>query len=74
MTFMHILFVSTTSSTTIVKGDRSQEAILRTIIDYLHLDARSDVSCKPAAPLLFVHVVGGSGKSRMARKILKRLC
>ena len=67
-------FLSTTSSTTIDKGDPSQEAIVPTIIDYLHVDARSDVSCRPAAPLLFVHAGGGTGKSWMAREILKLLC
>ena len=62
------VFVSTTSSTTIDKSDPSQEAIERIIIDYVHMDARSDASCKPAAPLLFVHAGEGTGKSSMAVK------
>ena len=67
------VFATTTSSTTIDKGDPAKEAILRTIIDYVHVDARLDVSCKPAASLLFVHAGGGTGKSWMAPEILKRL-
>ena len=67
-------FVPAAASPTIDKGDPSQEAILQTIIDYVHLDARSDQSCRPVAPLLFVHAGGGTGKSWMAREILKRLC
>ena len=66
--------MSTPSSTTIDKGDQSQEAILRTIIEYVHLDARSDVSCNPTAPLLLVQTRGGPGKSWMACAILKWLC
>ena len=51
-----------------------KQSYMQTIIDYVHLDARLDPSCRPVAPLLFVQASGGTGKSWMAREILKRMC
>ena len=67
-------FVPAASSPTSDKGEPSQEVILQTIIDYVHLDASSDHSCRPVAPLLFMHAGAGTGKSWIAREILKRFC
>ena len=53
--------------------DSSQEVMVTRITDYVEADAKSDSSCKPTAPLEFVHAGPGFGKSVLARELRRRL-
>ncbi len=53
--------------------DEYQEAVVKSVVEYVALEAVSDDTAKPPAPLLFVHAGPGTGKSATAAEIHDRL-
>ena len=64
---------STCSGHTRSTGSPDQEEIIDRITNYVRLEATCDSSVKPIAPLVFLHALGGLGKSWVAREIQARL-
>ena len=54
-------------------GSPDEEDIIDRITNYMTLEATCDRSAKPIAPLVFLHVGGGTRKSWVAREIHARL-